>query len=74
MDMHVEKSKMVRIARQPSPTQNMTDQKQPQNVEYFNCLDGMITNDARCTREIESRIAMAKAAFNRKTVFTSKLD
>ena len=36
----------------------------------------MITNDARCTREIKSRIVTAKAAFNkRKTLdFTSKLD
>jgi uncharacterized protein (DUF488 family) len=35
----------------------------------------MITKAARCTHEIKSRIAMAKAAFNRKkTVFTSKLD
>jgi hypothetical protein len=34
----------------------------------------MITNDARCTREIKSRIAMAKAAFDKKkTLFTSKL-
>jgi len=29
----------------------------------------MITNDARCAREIKFRIAMAKAAFNNK--FTS---
>jgi hypothetical protein len=34
----------------------------------------MITNDARCTREIKARIAMAKAAFNKKTLFTSKLE
>jgi hypothetical protein len=35
----------------------------------------MITNDARCTREIKSRIVMAKAAFNKKkNLFTSKLD
>jgi hypothetical protein len=34
----------------------------------------MITYDARCTYEIKSRIAMAKAAFNKKTLFTSKLD
>jgi hypothetical protein len=35
----------------------------------------MITSDARCTREIKSRIAMAKAAFNKKkTLFTSKLE
>jgi hypothetical protein len=43
-------------------------------VEYFNYLGSVITNDARCTREIKSRIAMAKAAFNKKTLFTSKLD
>jgi predicted AlkP superfamily pyrophosphatase or phosphodiesterase len=34
----------------------------------------MITNDARCTRGIKSRIANAKAALNKKTLFTSKLD
>jgi hypothetical protein len=35
----------------------------------------MIRNDARCTREIKSRIAVAKVAFNKKkTLFTSKLD
>jgi hypothetical protein len=35
----------------------------------------MITSDARCTREIKCRIAMAKAAFSKKrTLFTSKLD
>ena len=32
-------------------------------------------NDARCTREIKSRIIIAKAAFKKKeTLFTSKLD
>jgi hypothetical protein len=30
-----------------------------ENVEYFNYLGSMITSDARCTREIKSRIAMA---------------
>jgi hypothetical protein len=34
----------------------------------------VITNDARCTREIKSRIAMAKAAFNKKILFNGKLD
>jgi hypothetical protein len=53
----------------------MTDQKQLENLEYFNYLGSMITNDARCTREITSRIAMAKAAFNKmKNLVTSKLD
>jgi hypothetical protein len=43
-------------------------------VEYFNYL-GSITNDTRCTREIKSRVSMAKAAFNKeKALFTSKRD
>jgi hypothetical protein len=53
----------------------MIDQNQLENVDYFNDLGSMITNDARCTREIKSRIAMTKLAFNmKKTLFTSKLD
>jgi hypothetical protein len=65
----------MRISRQPSPVQSVTDQKQLENAEYFNYLCGMITNDARCTREIKPRTALAKAAFNKtKNLFTSKLD
>jgi hypothetical protein len=64
--MNVEKTKVMRISRQPSPIKIMIDQKQSENVEYFNYLGSMITNDARCTREIKSRIAMAKATFNKK--------
>jgi hypothetical protein len=71
----VEKTKVMRISRQPSPIQIIVDQKQPENVEYFNCLGSMITNDAGCTREFKSRIAMAKEAFNKmKALFTRKLD
>jgi hypothetical protein len=65
----------MRISRQPYPIKIMVHQKQLGTVEYFNYLCSMITNDARCTREIKSRNAMAKAAFNKKkTLFTSKLD
>jgi hypothetical protein len=75
MEMNVEKTKVMRISRQPSLINIMIDQKQLENVEYFNYLGNMIKNDARCTREIKSRIAMAKAAFNKKkSLFTSKLD
>jgi hypothetical protein len=35
-------------------------------MEYFNYLSSMFTSHARCTLEIQSRIAMAKAAMNRK--------
>jgi hypothetical protein len=34
----------------------------------------MITNDARSTTEIKSRTAMPKAAFNKKALFTIKLE
>jgi hypothetical protein len=49
----------------------MIDQKQPENVEYFNYF-GSVINAARSTGEIKSRTATAKAAFNIKTLFTSR--
>jgi hypothetical protein len=52
----------------------MRHQKQLDNVKYFDRLFCLITNSVRCTREIKSRIAMAKAALNKKTLFTSRLD
>ena len=52
----------------------MIDQKQLENVECFKYLGSILRNDGRFTCEIKSRIAMAKAAFNKKTLFTSKLD
>jgi hypothetical protein len=47
--MNLEKTNVLRISRQPSLMKIMIDQKQLENVEYFNYLDSMITNDARCT-------------------------
>jgi hypothetical protein len=42
--------------------------------KYCSYLSSEITNGARCTREIQSRIVTAKAAFTRKkTLFTRKL-
>ena len=63
MEMNVEKTKVIRISRKPSPQEIMIDQKQPENVEYFNYVCSIITNDARCICEIKSRIAMTKATF-----------
>jgi hypothetical protein len=60
------KAKVMRISRQPSPIQIRLDKKQPGNVEYFSCLGSMIIYDASCPWEIKSRMAMAKATFNRK--------
>jgi hypothetical protein len=63
------KTKVMRISRQPYPVQIMIVKQQPENVEYFNYLGSMITNDVRCTCEIKSRIVMAKAAFTKKKTF-----
>jgi hypothetical protein len=53
----------------------MIDQKQPENVDCFSYLCGVIADDARCTREIKSGIAMAKAAINKKeNLFAENLD
>ena len=46
MEMSVEKTKVMRFSREPSPIQIVIDQKQPENVEYFNYLGRRITNDA----------------------------
>jgi len=75
MEMNVEKTKVMRISRHPSPVTVMIDQKQLENVECFKYLGSMLTNDGRCTCEIKSRFAMAKAAFNKeKTLFTNTLN
>jgi len=46
MEMDVEKAKVMRISRQPSPAQ-MTDQKQLKYLKFSSCLVSMITNNAR---------------------------
>jgi hypothetical protein len=53
----------------------MKDQKQLENVEYFNFLGSTLANDARYKHKIKCNIAMAKASFNKKMALcTSKLD
>jgi len=75
MEINVDKTKVTRISRQPSPITITIDQKQLENVKCFKYLASMLTEDGRCTCEIKSRIAMAKAAFNKKkNLFTSKTD
>ena len=65
----------MRISRQIALLQIVIDNKQLENVEYFNYLVSLITNNARCRLEIKFRIPMAKAAFNKKKAsFPSKLD
>jgi len=75
MEMNVEKTKVMRILKLPSPVQIMIGQKQLENVKYLEYMGSMIVNDARCACEFKSRIAVAVAAFNKKKkLLTSKLD
>ena len=60
METNVEKTKVMRISRQPSPVTIMIDQKQLENGECFKYLGSLLTNDGRCTRKIKSRIAWQK--------------
>jgi hypothetical protein len=41
-----------------------TYDKKLENVKIFKYLGNILTNDARCTCEIKSRIAIAKDTFN----------
>jgi hypothetical protein len=75
MEMNVEKTKLMRISRQPFRVKIMVDQKQLENGKPFKYLGSILTNYGRCTCEIKRRIAMVKAAFNKnRTLFTSTLD
>ena len=67
MEKIVEKTKVMRISRQPFPVKILIDQKQLEDVESFKYVGSILTNGGRCTCEIKSRIAMDKAAFNKKT-------
>jgi hypothetical protein len=72
MNMEKRKTKMMRISRQQSPLQSTIDHKQLHNVEYCNYVCSRITNDATCTREIKSRIAMAKHHSTRRRFFSAR--
>jgi hypothetical protein len=70
MEMNVGRTKVMKISGKTSPVQIVINHKQLENVEYFKELGSMITNDKRRTREIKSRIAMTKAAFNKRRLFS----
>jgi hypothetical protein len=70
MKINVEKNKVMKISKEPSPVEIMIYQKQLESVEYFNCLFSMITNHAGCTRGIKPRIVMTKAELNEMELFS----
>jgi hypothetical protein len=53
----------------------MIGQKLLGNIKYFNYLGNVVADSTLCTRAINSKIAMAEAALNRKKkLFVRKLD
>jgi hypothetical protein len=75
MEINVEKTKVLKISRQPLPVKIMIDQKQLENVESFKYLGSILTSEGRRTYEIKCTIVMAKFVFNKKRAyFTSTLD
>jgi hypothetical protein len=47
IEMNVEKTKVMRISRQPFPVKIMIDQKQLENLDSFKYLSSILTNDRR---------------------------
>jgi hypothetical protein len=45
MEMNAERTKVLRISKQPFPVQIVIDQKELEHVEYFNYLSSIIIND-----------------------------
>jgi hypothetical protein len=56
MDMNVERTNVMGIAREPSPAQIIIEHKKLENVDYRNYLGSMISNNVR--HENKSRISM----------------
>ena len=53
MEMNVEKTRILRILRQPLPVTIMIDQKQLENVESFKYLGSILTNDGNLYNTLE---------------------
>ena len=60
MEMNVKKNKSNENSKTAIPSNNYDRPKKLENVEYIKYLGSLLTNDGRCTREIKSRIAMAR--------------
>jgi hypothetical protein len=74
MEINVEKTNINKKLKGIIPITDYSRSGTTGESGTFQLLGGMI-NDARCAREINSRIVMAKLAFTRKnSFFTSKLD
>lgn len=69
MEINVRKSKIMRILRRENPLLQHIDQnviKRLENIDHFKYIISLVTKDVYCTKEITSRITIAKSAFKKK--------
>jgi hypothetical protein len=72
--MLINNSFSYQYEKQPFP-KTYDRPKTTEECEILKYLGSMLTNDGRCTREIKSRIARTKVAFNKKRApLTIKMD
>ena len=73
--MKVGVTKVIGMTRWPSSLLIMTDLKQINDMEYFNYLGSMITNNVRCTRaKLNTRLLWQRQHSTRRRLFINKLD
>ena len=70
MKINVKKRKTMAIANTNKEIKLQIDNIPVEQVKFFNYLGQVITEDARCEKEIRKRIAMAKQKF--KDMYTKK--
>ena len=64
--MNLETAKVMRISRPLSSLHIIIDQNQLETVEYFNCLDSLITNDTSCMHEIKNQDFCGKSSIQQE--------
>jgi len=63
----------MQVARQPSPVQNLTDQKAHENVQYIQYLCSLMTKNAKYVSEIKLSIFITKQLSKWPALYTCKL-
>ena len=70
MEMNVEIPKVMRISKEPSPGQVMTDDNQLENVEYFNYQGSMIINVEGAHVKVNPGMPWHKQHSTRRRIFS----
>jgi len=66
MEMNLETAKVMRISIHLFSFQIIIDENQLETVEYFSCLDSLITNDTSCMHEIKNQDFHGKSSIQQE--------